>query len=238
MEIVASIASITQLSRYALSLITKISGIYSDIQDGPALQHSQIRQLARLFSIIQTLHESSAFRTSSIRDHLEPIVVRIQDLKFVLERLSAQQTESLVKKYFKALIKDHREKNRILELFNELEKDKSALLLSVAETHTELSAKIYRELTERVPCTQGKDLSKECVYSCTESLATQTEMSVEQRKASTKGKAAKNSSASLSVKNSSITKILGSQDAGGEVRYPGAKEGPADVKQDNAVAGQ
>ena len=160
MEIVASIASITQLSRYALSLIAKISGIYSDIQDGPALQNQQIRQLARLFSIIQTLHESSAFSTSSIEEFLEHIIVRIQDLEVLLSRLVAQQSESLVKKYFKALIKDHREKNRIFELFNELEKDKSALLLSIAETHTEISAKIYRELTERVPCTQGKDSPK------------------------------------------------------------------------------
>ena len=160
MEIVASIASITQLSRYALSLIVKISGIYSDIQDGPALQHQQIRQLARFFSIIRTLHESSAFSTSSIKEHLEPIVVRIQDLKVVLERLVAQQARSPVKKYIEALIRHHREKNRILNLFNELEKDKSALLLSIAETHTKLSAKIYCELTERVPCLQGKDSSK------------------------------------------------------------------------------
>ena len=165
MEIVAGIASITQLSRYALSLIAKISGIYSDIQDGPALQHQQIRQLARLFSIIQTLHESSAISTSNIKEHLEPIVVKIQDLKVVLERLVAQQALSPVKKYFKALIKHHREKNRILELFNELEKDKSALLLSIAKTHTELSAKIYCELTERVPRIQGKDSSKDgCIH--------------------------------------------------------------------------
>ena len=63
-------------------------------------------------------------------------------------------------------------------------------------------------------------------------------MPVEQRKASAKGKAAKNSLASLSVNNSSVTKIQGSQDAGGEGRYPGAKEGQPDVKQDIAVAGQ
>ena len=160
MEIVASIASITQLSRYALSLITKISATYSDIQDGPALQHQQIRQLARLFFIIQTLHESSALSTSSIKEHLEAIVVRVQDLKAVLESVGAQQAESPVKRYFKALIKDYREKHRIFELFAELERDKSALLLSITETHTELSAQIYRELAKRVPCTQGKDSPK------------------------------------------------------------------------------
>ena len=160
MDIIGSIASIAQVLRYALSLIATISGIFQDIQDGPVLQHQQIQQLARLFSIIQTLHERAAFSTSSITELLEAIVVRIQDLKVVLERLVAQQAGTPVKKYFKALIKDHREKHRVSEVFNELEKDKSTLLLSIAETHTELSAKIYHELTERAPCTQGKDSSK------------------------------------------------------------------------------
>ena len=74
--------------------------------------------------------------------------------------------------------------------------------------------------------------------SCTEALATQTEMSVEQRKASAKGKAAQNSLGSLSVNNSSVAKIPDSQDVGGGGRYPGAKESQSDVKQDITVAGQ
>ena len=60
-------------------------------------------------------------------------------------------------------------------------------------------------------------------------------MPAKQKKASTKGKAAKNSLASLSVNNFSITKIPCSQDAGGDER---AKEGQPDMKQDIAVAGQ
>ena len=63
-------------------------------------------------------------------------------------------------------------------------------------------------------------------------------MPVEQRKPSAKGKAAKNPLASLSVNNSSINTVPGSQDAGGEGRYQGAKESQPGVKQDVAVAGQ
>ena len=62
-------------------------------------------------------------------------------------------------------------------------------------------------------------------------------MPAEQKKALAKGKAAHNSLASLSVHDSSIAKIPGNQDAGGEGRYPGAKEGQPDVKQELPVAG-
>lgn len=69
MEIIASIASITQLSRYALSLMFKISRVYSDIQDGAALQDKRIRELTQPFLMIQSLHKSSALKTSSIKEH-------------------------------------------------------------------------------------------------------------------------------------------------------------------------
>ena len=55
----------------------------------------------------------------------------------------------------RAIIKENRKEHRILKAFIDLGKDKSALLLSIAETHTELTARIYSELTERFPCSKG-----------------------------------------------------------------------------------
>lgn len=156
MEIVGGIASIAQLSRYALSLITTIFGICRDIQGGAVLQHQRLRQLERLFCTIQTLNETSALNKTSIKEHLTAIIVRIQDLRTFLERLAAQQTGRPIRKYLKALIKENRDQSRILEVFIDLEKEKSALLLSIAETQTELSARIYNRLFEQSPsCTQG-----------------------------------------------------------------------------------
>ena len=155
MEIISSIASITQLSRYALSLIATVSEAYRNIQDGPTLQHERIRQLERLFSTVQTLDESCALKNASIEEHLKAIIARIQELRVILDRLVAQQEGRPIKRYINALVKDHREEHRIHQVFIDLEKDKSALLLSIAETHTNLSAKIYNELTERMPSTQG-----------------------------------------------------------------------------------
>lgn len=161
MEIVGSIASITQLTRYALSLIATISTIYRDIQDGSARQHQRIGQLERLFSTVQTLNASSTLSTSNTKEHLKAIIVRVQDLKVLLEKLVAQQAGRPLTKYLKALIKDDREENRILEVFIDIETEKSALLLSIAEIHTELSTRVYNKLFEQSPpCTQGNHPSE------------------------------------------------------------------------------
>ena len=86
------------------------------------------------------------------------IVLRIQDLRARLEKLvvqHAQQAQGPFKKYFSILINKRRAENSILDVFFELEKEKSALLLSISETQTELSTKIYNELTARLPRMEG-----------------------------------------------------------------------------------
>ena len=55
------------------------------------------------------------------------------------------------------------------------------------------------------------------------------------KKASAKDKAAQNS---LSVNESPIAKIPGSQDAGGEGRYPEANEDQLESEQDIPITGQ
>ena len=239
MEIVGGIVSITQLSRYALSLITTISGIYRNVQGGSVLQHQRLRQLERLFCTVQTLNESSVLNKASIKEHLTAIIERIQDLRVLLERLAAQQTGPAIKKYLKAFIKGNRGQNRILEVFIDLEQEKAALLLSIAETHTEVSARIYDELFERLPpCTQGNPPSENVYVDLLESLATQTEMTLEQKKASAKDKGAKKSLAMVSVNDSSIARIPGSQDRSVEGRHSRANEGRPDERQETPLAGQ
>lgn len=239
MEIVGGIASITQLLRYALSLITTISGIYRNIKGGPVLHHQRLRQLERLFCTVQTLNKSSALNKASIKEHLTAIIERIQDLRVLLERLAARQTGRPIKKYLKAFIKEKREQNRILEVFIDLEKEKAALLLSIAETHTELSARIYNELFERLPpCTQGNPPSENVYVHLREPLATQMEMSLEQKRVSAKDKGAKKSLAMVSVNDSSsIAQMPGSRDKNVEERKAKANKGQPYAEQGIPPAG-
>ena len=165
MEIVGGIASITQLTHYALSLIATISDIYRDLQKRPALQRQQLDQLQRLYTTVQTIHSSSALSSSSIQNHLKIIILRIQDLKARLERLVAQQPQRPIKKYFKAFINHNKAKYSLVDVFVELERDKSALLLSISEIQTGLSAKTHDELIARLPRMQGLFSPKKLVCS-------------------------------------------------------------------------
>lgn len=70
-----------------------------------------------------------------------------------------------------------------------------------------------------------------------ESLATQTEMPLEKKNASAKDKGTKNSLAMVSVKDSSIAKMPGSQDKNVEERYPRASKGQPDTEQHLPPAG-
>ena len=135
-------------------------------------------------------------------------------------------------------IKDIKEEHRILEVFIDLEKDKSALLLSIAETNTELSARIHNELTERSPCTKGKPLSENVYIHLLKSLAAQIEMPHQQKKASVKDKAVIENLPSSSVNESSIALVSGRQGKGLEGRHPIANEEQPDAKQDTPPAGQ
>ena len=238
MEIISSIASITQLSRYALSLIGTVSEIYRSIQDGPTLQYQRIRQLDRLFFTVQTLDESCALNNASIKEHLKAIIARIEELRLILDRVTAQQAGRPIKKYINVLFKEKREEHRILQVFIDLEKDKTALLLSIAETNTALSARIYNELTERLPGTQGDYPSKNTYLHLLTFAAAQIQMPLTQKKASVKDKPAKEFSAVSSVNDSSMVPIPGSQDKGVDRKDPRASECQPDTKQGSPHAGQ
>ena len=155
MEIIGSLASITQLTRYAISLIGTISDIHQRIEARPAQLHQRILQLERLTSTIQILSRCEILDTPSVREHLESIITRTKDLNALLERQIAKQTQSTVKKYCKAWITDNKEQ-RIINTFSDLESDKSALLLSITATQAEISSKMYEEAVEGQLSTRGE----------------------------------------------------------------------------------
>ena len=86
MEAIGIIASIAQLTRYALSLITAIYEIHGNIRNLPALQHQRLRQIERLLTTVQALASNSTLGASAIREHLEAITLKIIDLKSLLEK--------------------------------------------------------------------------------------------------------------------------------------------------------
>lgn len=151
--------------------------------------------------------------------------------------MGARETGPPIKKYLKALIKYIKE-HRILEVFIDLEKDESALLLSIAETNTELSARIYNELTEPSSCRRGIHASENVDNHVLICLAAHIEMPHQQKKASVEAKAAMEILPSSSFNQSSVAIISGSEDKGVERRHPITNKGQQDAKGDTPPGGQ
>lgn len=148
-----------------------------------------------------------------------------------------RQTGPPIKKYLKAFIK-YIEEHRILEVFIDLDKDTSALLLSIAETTTELSARIYNELTAPSSCTRGIHASENVDIHLLICLAAQIEMPHQQKKASVTAKAAMENLPSSSANQSSVAIISDSEDKGVERRHPITNKEQQDAKGDTTPAGQ
>ena len=163
MEVIAGVASVAQLTRYAITLITTISDIHDQIKGQPAQLRQRIRQLETLHSIAYSIERNKQLDTPIILKHLDAIRKRIDLLIELLEKEKAKQNQALFKRYCRAWLGTSKDKDlKILDILNDLEIDKSALSLSIAEIHTGISGSIQKTLVQRWPSFQGK-LAHDCV---------------------------------------------------------------------------
>ena len=160
MEAIAGVASVAQLTKYAIGLITAISDNYEKVTGQPAKLRQRVCQLEILCSILQTVTANISLDTDPIRHSLEVIKARIRDLNKLLEKEQDKQKQSLLKKFCKAWLGVSKEQ-KIFDILSDLESDKSALLISIAEVNTDISSKIYRRLSQTWSTYQGKRTSAE-----------------------------------------------------------------------------
>lgn len=154
MEVLGALASVAQLTSYAINLIKIISDINESIKGRPAQLHRRRCQLELLESTITSLIRNKTLSTPSIGEYLEAIRARIECLNGLLEKEAAKRTQGLLKKYRRAWTGD-RKLQRIADIFEDIESNKTALLLSIGETHACISGRIYSTLTEGLSSIQG-----------------------------------------------------------------------------------
>ena len=147
MEVIAGVASVAQLIRYAITLVTAISDLHEQIEGRPALLRHRIRQLESLGNTVGSVSKNSWLSTPIIREHINTILGSVQDLTKLLEKELTKQKQSLARKYLRVWLGVSKEQ-QILETFNDLESGKSALLLSITEANTQLSGNIHKTLIQ------------------------------------------------------------------------------------------
>ena len=155
MEVVAALASVAQLASYTLKLMRKLYGYHQKIKGRPAKLLRRARQLDGLSSTVQEIIQHKTLRTSSAHDHVQAIIRRTETINELLEKELVKQTQSFLRKCCKAWVRDRKEQY-ILEIFDDIESYKSALLLSIAaETHAKVSSRPYSELSGGSSSIQG-----------------------------------------------------------------------------------
>ena len=154
MDVIAGVASVAQVIRYAISLVTTISDLHEQIEGRPALLRQRIRQLESLGNTVGSVDKNSWLQTPIIREHIDIILTRVRYLTTLLEKEIARQKQSLARKYLKVWLGISQEQ-KILDTFGDLESGKSALLLSIAEAHTEISGNIHSTIIQGWQTHQG-----------------------------------------------------------------------------------
>lgn len=170
MEFVAAVASVAQLTRYAIYLIAAVCEIQEKIERRPVLVDQQVEQLTRLRSTIESINQNEALGTSVVREILEAIIKRISFLHLLLKKEIEKQARGFLRKYYEAYIGGDRTEKRIVDIFGDLEKDKISLLLSIAEIHAGLSSRIHTTLTEGFSSGKGEDSPNKATRSHSEAV--------------------------------------------------------------------
>lgn len=165
MEVIAGVASVAQLIRYAITLIAAISDHHQQIEGRPALLRQRIWQLQCLDNTVESVSKNSSLGTPIIREHINIIIARVQYLTALLEKEITQQNKGLARKYLRAWLGVSKEQ-KILDTFNDLESGKSALLLSIAEAHTEISSNIHNAILQGWQTHRGMPKAHDVTLHC------------------------------------------------------------------------
>lgn len=156
LEAIGIVASILQIAQYAISITSTVSEIYGTVNDSPAKIREGLEQLKRLVVTVKLVTASEALQSEDVQIHVVAILDRVRKLHAALDKLVAEPPKSL-KRYWKVAIGNTTE-NRVFDSFVQLEKDKTALTLSLTANQMSLTGSVQRDvsrLVEELPSIQA-----------------------------------------------------------------------------------
>jgi hypothetical protein len=149
-EIIGVISSITQLLDFGLKLTSLVTEVYSRVKEAPERIAIHTAQIRRLVDTARLIERSSELQKPIVDIHLTAILTEAKGLQCILERTVADYSKgSRKKRAWNALVGG--EEKRILNGFDRLEKEKSALILCINLIHTESLGSICSKVGELNP---------------------------------------------------------------------------------------
>jgi hypothetical protein len=137
-EVVGIVAAVLQLTQQAIAISTALGDLFGAVQAAPAKLRDGVNQLERLVEITKLIRQNPLMQTESVEAHIKAIGDHTEALCRLITGIKAS-SKGAVKRYWTVVTGNLKEKEMV-EHFHQLEKDKTALILSIMEIHASLSS--------------------------------------------------------------------------------------------------
>ena len=150
MEFLGGLATIGQLTGYAVSTLSSTLEVYYRLRLRSDQFDHQLNQIRRLRDTVKGIRESSTLHVPGILDQLRALVESIHQLEAVAKPVQVQQDRKLVRRFIRTCLKDP-EFNRLEQILLLVEADKTALLLTITSAQTCIVGEINQKLSMGFP---------------------------------------------------------------------------------------
>lgn len=130
LEVLGALAAASQLTEQGLKIAFFISDLYSKIRDAPESIRKHSVQVEQLLGLARLIEHNPSLQTNPVESILHNCVSEAEKLKETLANISTTAGDGTGRKLWKAL-GGLAEETRILELFANLEREKSSLTLCI-----------------------------------------------------------------------------------------------------------
>ncbi|KAF8857228.1 hypothetical protein BDZ45DRAFT_437272 [Acephala macrosclerotiorum] len=145
LEVIGALASIAQVSQYAVSIVASLIRLYGTLEAAPGKLRLGCKQLDQLSETVTLIQCNSALQTQNVLAQADALAEQIVLLDKMLKEMLAQTKKSLFKKVARAYLGNQSEA-KVAEAFAQIEMKKSALGLSVLEVNMYMTSTILNKV--------------------------------------------------------------------------------------------
>lgn len=131
--VLGAVAAASQLVQQGIEITKFLSDLYSKVQEAPESVRKQLVHIEQLIDIARLIIQNPSLQKESMASILRTCLRQAVDMQNLLEKVSATEKDGRLKKIWKSVAVVTKEK-KIDTLFNDLEREKSALALCILET--------------------------------------------------------------------------------------------------------
>jgi hypothetical protein len=129
-----AVTAASALAGQVIQTIIFISDFYSNVQDAPEWIHKQDVHVEQLINVARLIIQNPSVQTDSVASILETCLRESGKLREVLQKSLVIPKDGKIRKFQKCLMAGIKEKE-IIKLFENLEREKSSLMLCIQESN-------------------------------------------------------------------------------------------------------